>query len=749
MTQETSQAREDDRPSLPKALWRYVDADYVTAYKARFIYYFSFGCIGVVLVAMAYTLAIQLNDPLQSSPNVSILLAELTGGGLFGVVLALLVRGHFSLAAHSLLLVALASIWTVIFQDRGQPLAKLDTIVFAFAVLAMAPLVVRRASVLVWLSLANFMLLLVLMFSQRGRMGLPTVTFYDYLADTSLALVFVGVVIYNTFAINRHAMERLERDLRRRMAAEEALRRSQEEARALLRFKNEMLETATIWINTLDAQGNVLTWNKAAERISGYSKEDVVGHGRVWEWLYPDPAYRQEIYAAASAVINQGLRVENFETRIVCRDGEIRFISWNSNSLLDHDGAIVGSIALGADVTERRREQEDRQRLEGQMRQMQKMESIGRLAGGVAHDFNNMLTAIMGSADLALAQMTPEDRARPRLMTIKQASESAANLTRQLLAFSRKQIIAPRILDLNEVLQHLPSLLQRMIGENVRLRTLPGNDLPPVKVDPGQVEQIIMNLAVNARDAMPEGGSLTLETAELILDETYCRHHPHALPGRYVMLSVSDTGCGISAEVREHLYEPFFTTKAPGQGTGLGLATVYGAVKQNGGTIECYSESGCGTTFKILFPAASGEGEVFHRPDPGAQSPEGSETILVVEDNAHVLAFVDAVLVRQGYRTLLAASGEEALKLSAEFSDVIHLVVTDVILPGIHGRIVAERLQAERPGIKVLFSSGYSGDIISQSGILQEGIDFISKPFSAHSLAHKVRTILDEPSDSV
>ncbi len=742
MKQEASQAR-DDRPSLPRALWRYAEADYVTAYKARFIFYFSFACIGVVLLAMAYTLPIQLYNPVEPSLNISVLLAELVGGSLFGVILALLVRGHFSLAAHSLLLVALASIWGVIFLDRGHPLTKLDTVVFVFAVLAMAPLVVRRASVLVWLSLANLLLMLVLMFSQRERMALPTVTFYDFLADTSLALVFVCVVIYNTFAINRHAMERLEQDLQHRVAVEEALRRSQEEASTLLRFKNEMLETAAIWINTLDTQGNILTWNKAAERISGYSKEDVVGHDRVWEWLYPDPAYRQEVFAAASAIVLQGLRVENFETRILRKDGEPRFISWNSNSLLDHDGGIVGSIALGADVTERRREQEDKEKLEDQMRQMQKMESIGRLAGGVAHDFNNMLTAIMGSADLALAQLAPEDRARPRLATIKQASESAANLTRQLLAFSRKQIIAPRILDLNEVVQSLPGLLQRMIGEDVRLRTLPAKDLPPVKVDPGQVEQIIMNLAVNARDAMPEGGSLTLETSELILDEAYCRHHPQAVPGRYVMLSVSDTGCGISTEVREHLFEPFFTTKAPGKGTGLGLATVYGAVKQNGGTIECYSEPGCGATFKILFPAASGEGEVFLQVVPAVQSPEGSETILVVEDNAHVLAFVEAVLARQGYRPLLATTGEEALRISGEFAETIHLVVTDVILPGIHGRVVAERLQAERPGIRVLFSSGYSGDIISQSGILEEGINFISKPYSAQAFAQKVRMILD------
>lgn len=275
----------EERPWLLRALWRYADADYVTAYKARFIFYFSFACIGVLLVGLAYTLAIQLGDPAGPSLNVPILLTESAGVFLFGGVLALLLRGHFSFAAHGILWLALALVWTVIGLDLTHPVIKLDTIVFVFAVLAMAPLVVhRRASVLVWVALANIPVLLLLLFSQRHRLGLPAAAFYDVIADTSLALVFVCIVIYNTFAINRHALDRLEEDIERRTATEEALRRSQEEASALLRFKNEMLETAAIWITIQDTEGRQLTWNTTAERITGYAKEEVLGHGRVWEW---------------------------------------------------------------------------------------------------------------------------------------------------------------------------------------------------------------------------------------------------------------------------------------------------------------------------------------------------------------------------------------------------------------------------------------------------------------------------------
>ena len=745
MTQEVQQARHD-RPSLPKLLWRYEEADYVTAYKARFIFYFSFACIAVVLVAMAYTLAIQLNNPDDPSPNLPMLLSEAAAAALIAGIIGLLVRGRFALAAHGLILAALASIWTVIFLDRGHPITKLDSVAFVFAVLAMAPLLVRqRASVLVWLSLGNIAVLMAFLFFQRERLDLPAVAFYDYLADTTLALLFVCVAIYNTFSINRHALERLEQDIQRRIEVEAALRRSQEEARSLLQFKNEMLETAALWIHSLDTQGKVLTWNKAAERISGYSKEEVLGHDRVWTWLYPDPEYRQEALATVAAILSSDLRVENLETRILCKDGQTRFLSWNSNSLRGGSGAVVGTIALGADVTERRREQENRERLEAQVLQMQKMDSIGRLAGGVAHDFNNMLTAILGSAELALARLTPEDPNHARLMTIKHASESAAHLTRQLLAFSRKQVIAPKLLDLNEAIQRTSPLLQRMIGEQVRLQTDLGKDLPSVKLDPGQVEQIILNLAVNARDAMPEGGRLSLETSEAVLDETNVQNHSQTPPGRYVMLSVSDSGCGMSPEVLEHLFEPFFTTKGPGKGTGLGLATVYGAVKQNGGSIECHSEVGCGTTFRILFPVAHGAGESPSLPPSASTWPEGSETVLVVEDNPHVLAFAEAVLARQGYRTLLASSGEQALRISEAYEDPIHLVVTDVILPDINGRIVSERLKVQRPNIRVLFASGYSGDILSKSGVLEESIDLISKPFSALFLAQRVRDTLDRP----
>lgn len=513
---------------------------------------------------------------------------------------------------------------------------------------------------------------------------------------------------------------------------------------SLLRFQNEMLDTAAIWINTLDINGNVTMWNRAAERISGFKREEVVGHGKIWEWLYPDENYRNTIYSKATEIIRAGDHVENFETVITRRDGEKRIITWNSNDILDENGEPAGSIALGSDITDRKRDQDEKEKLEEQLLQMQKMDSIGRLAGGIAHDFNNLLTAILGSTELAMLQIKADDKVARNFNTIKKAAESAANLTKQLLAFSRKQVIEPKVIDLNNVMDHMKGMLERMIGENIQVRTVPCPDKCMIKADPGQLEQIFINLVVNARDAMPDGGLLTLETSSIQVDENYCSSHAQIEPGNYAMLAVSDTGHGMSREIREHIFEPFFTTKEPGKGTGLGLATVYGAVRQSGGSIEFYSEEGHGTTFRLYFPAVVEEGDrVYNVQQQEEESPGGDETILVVEDNTHVLEFVSTSLSRIGYTIITAMSGEEALKIAAEYTGRINMMMTDVILTGMNGRELALKIKGLRPEVKVLYNSGYSGDLISRSGVIEEGIHFIGKPFSAVMLARKIRDVLD------
>ncbi|MFW5741562.1 MAG: ATP-binding protein, partial [Myxococcota bacterium] len=380
--------------------------------------------------------------------------------------------------------------------------------------------------------------------------------------------------------------------------------------------------------------------------------------------------------------------------------------------------------------------------LRKQLAQAQKMESIGRLAGGVAHDFNNLLTAITGNISLAMLDISPEDPVCEVFNEVSRAAESAASLTRQLLAFSRKQQIEPKVLSLNDVIESSNKMLRRLIGEDIELVFEPAKDLWSVNIDPGQVEHILVNLVVNARDAMPDGGRLSLKTANVTLDDEYCRSHTYTLPGPYVMLQVADDGIGMDEQVLSQVFEPFFTTKAKGKGTGLGLATVYGAVKQNHGTIEVDSEPGRGSRFTIYLPRAEGEAE---RISPLARSgmPSGTETVLVVEDEALVRGLAVRTLRRQGYRVHAFANGGEALMAVREMNEPIHLLMTDVIMPGVNGKVLAENIQAIVPDIQVLFTSGYTDDVISQHGVLQEGIEFIAKPYTPQSLAKRVRTVLD------
>jgi len=385
----------------------------------------------------------------------------------------------------------------------------------------------------------------------------------------------------------------------------------------------------------------------------------------------------------------------------------------------------------------------ERKHLEEQLRQAQRMEAMGRLAGGVAHDFNNLLTAITGNLSIALMEVDGQSELLECLGDAKDAAGSAANLTRQLLAFSRKQIVEPRVFNLNNALENMHKMLSRIIGEHINLKCCPKPNLGPVKVDPGQFEQVLVNLAVNAADAMPNGGNLTLETANVVLDEQYCRRHPEAAPGDYVMLAVSDSGCGMSFEVSCRCLEPFFTTKERDKGTGLGLSTVYGIVKQARGSLEIYSEVGRGTTIKIYLPRAHEEASEFTLPASPQSMPKGQETVLLVEDDPNVRDVALRVLRRLGYQVLDFTDPEEALTVARSYAGEIHLLLTDVVMPRMNGRQLAEELRNLRPKMHVLYTSGYTANVIVHHGVLDSGIHFIGKPYAAQSLATKVREILD------
>jgi signal transduction histidine kinase len=381
--------------------------------------------------------------------------------------------------------------------------------------------------------------------------------------------------------------------------------------------------------------------------------------------------------------------------------------------------------------------------LQEQFHQSQKMEAIGQLAGGIAHDFNNLLTIIKGYSQLSLIELKENDPMREGIEEIKRAADRAADLTRQLLAFSRRQILEMKILDLNTVLRNLDKMLRRVIGEDIELVTLMADDLGRVKTDPGQIEQVIMNLAVNAKDAMPKGGKLTIETANVELDETYARSHVAVIPGRYAMLSVSDTGVGMTAEVKEQVFEPFFTTKEKGKGTGLGLSTVYGIVKQSGGNIWIYSEPGQGTTFKIYLLRVDEPLEELKEKAEVKGIPRGSETILVVEDEEKVLKLTVQILRGQGYAVLEAPHGDDALLVCEQHEGPIHLMLTDVVMPNMSGLELAKRLKAFHPEMKVLYMSGYTDNAIVHHGVLEKGMNYIQKPFTIEGLARKVREVLD------
>ncbi len=509
------------------------------------------------------------------------------------------------------------------------------------------------------------------------------------------------------------------RDIRARLEAEEDLRR-------LTAAVEQVGETVMI----TDAEGTIVYANPSFERVTGFTREEALGRKPS---LLKSGKHPPELYRSLWDTICAG---RTWTGRFVNRrkDGSLFEEEAVISPVRDRNGAIVNYVAVKRDVTEE-------VALRRQLEQAQKMEAVGRLAGGIAHDFNNLLTVILGRANLALGLGAIDHAVRADLEEIQAAAERAAALTSQLLVFSRKQALQPRTVDLSEVVENAGKLLGRLIGEDVEVATVLSRDLPAVRVDPGQMEQVILNLGVNARDAMPRGGRLTIETASVFLDEEYASHHPHVVPGRHVMLGVSDTGTGMDSETRARIFDPFFTTKEAGKGTGLGLSIVHGIVQQSGGSIWVYSEPGQGTTFKIYLPAAPGaEGSV--PPPVPTFAPRGDETVLLVEDEAAVRRLTATLLRSSGYTVLEASSGDEALALLSKGSGPVHLLLTDFVMPRINGRDLAERAQAVRPDLRVLYMSGYT-----DAGFLDRTAlgpaDSLQKPFTKAALAQKVREVLD------
>ena len=502
-------------------------------------------------------------------------------------------------------------------------------------------------------------------------------------------------------------------------------------------FLSKIFDVSPVGI-TLLADRTFIKVNNYICRMSGYSEQELLGQNtRIFYSNDEDHKIIDELYEQME---KEGISIK--ESRIKHKNGMI-LDTILSLSPFDIINKTAGAALTILDITEQKKIETERIHLEEMLLHSQKLESLGRLAGGIAHDFNNILTAIMGNTEMAMHQLDPSCKPYSRLAVVKNATEGAANLTRQLLAFSRKQIIEPKIIKLDYLIERVYKMITTLIGENIKLHIIPCKKISPIKADPGQIEQVVINLAANARDAMPDGGELTIETSDVYLDEKYSLVHPNVLPGYYVMIAVTDTGTGMNNDTLEHIFEPFFTTKTTGRGTGLGLATVYGIVKQNGGTIEVYSEISQGTVFKVYFPVSSQPPNDSPEIQEASVMPAGTETILIAEDKDEVLEFCHDILVRLGYKVLTAGSGEEALSISENYQDIIHLFMTDIILPGMNGRAAAEKLSDLRPGIKILYNSGYTAEVIDKQGILEKGINFLSKPFTSQKLAAKIRELLD------
>jgi PAS domain S-box-containing protein len=496
-----------------------------------------------------------------------------------------------------------------------------------------------------------------------------------------------------------------------------------------VKFSDTLL---AISITTIQ-DGRYLNVNEAFLQMFLYERRDVIGKTSNDLRFWVEAAQRSEMVR----VLSESGRLTGFRVQGRTSKQEILELELFAE-LIDLDGQQC-LLAITRDIT-------DVQRLESQFQQAQKMEAVGLLAGGVAHDFNNLLGVIMGYSDLVLDSFSSDDPRGHQVQQIKKAGLRATSLTRQLLAFSRKQIFQPRILDLNALVNDFNKMLVRMVGEDIELVCNLKPGIRQIKADPGQIEQVIMNLVVNSRDAMPTGGRLIIETSNVDLDETYCRAHPAVQPGLYAMVAVSDTGVGMDAKTQARIFEPFFTTKELGKGTGLGLATVYGVVKQSGGYVWVYSELGKGTTFKIYFPRIDEPVQAVAAMDQG--KPEllrRSETILLVEDAESLRDLTRVLLEDNGYTVFVAENGAEAIELAERKGQPIHLLLTDVVMPGMSGREVASYLTAKRPDMRVIYMSGYTNDVIAHHGVLDSGISFIEKPFSQETLMRKLREVLDRP----
>lgn len=548
-------------------------------------------------------------------------------------------------------------------------------------------------------------------------------------ADKMFSIVTASFRAYwMAFSLNR-LNRQLKKELRERKRAEEEVRR-------LTRFQEIVIDNADVWLDVKDSNERTVIWNKAAEKVSGYHRDEVLGHGRIMRWLYPDKGDLKNVQKKHSDIIDDHLSLNSFETSIQCKDGSSRVISWNLHELEDNAGSRIGSISLGRDVTEQRL-------MEEQLSQAIKMQAVGRMASGFAQDFTSLLSIIRGYCDLAISRLGPAERLYGHIRQIDKSAERAESLTRKILSFGKNQPLPLEPVTLHLSIKENQKMLERLVGKKINLVFQCDQPMQDILANPVKIEQLLMNLVVNAQEAMPQGGELTIATREVHIRESNpIKGMVGMEPGDYVEFKIADTGIGMEPEIKEQIFEPFFSTKEQRKGKGLGLSTVYGIVAGSKGHIAVKSQAGTGTTITIYFPCVDPKNDP---PDSISFVPEqlfGSENILIVEDHLDVLESTSETLSIYGYNVLKSFFSEDAVKICRESESTIDLLLVDVMMPKMSGLQLVRKIHKIQPNVKVLYMSGYSNQIISEQGVLEPGYDFIQKPFTAIRLLRMVRQVL-------
>lgn len=739
------------------ALSCYSKADLDLQLKARFFFVVCLFSMVMIFIITLVTFYLHLKGFLNAKVLIPIVILGIV---MMPCAFVLLVCGYFSISAHMIIIVNMINIWTVIIFDNSHPLSRLDTLTFVICILSLLPMAIthRKSSIFIYGSL-NIGFMLVFLYYYRPQLMLPDFAVIDYISDNTMAILISCLSAYSVFAINKTALNRAKEEIEGQRQAEATVlainRELIEKNRKLNDAQSEILSTNVLLRESEEKfskafhlspliislislpHGRFVDISNSFCSLLGYAPEDIIGKDsedlNLWE--------NDSDFQIIKDHISSEKKLLDIEVVLRSRNGELFTL------LVSSGGVSIAQtnhiIMMGIDITKRKQTEAEKAHLEAQLRQAQKMEAIGHLTGGIAHDFNNMLSVVSGNTELVMMDKGLDAKILERQKSILDATHRSANLVRQLLAFSRKQTINPEVLDINKTIVGMLKMLQRLIGENTYLAWMPGQDMGKILIDPSQVDQILANLIVNARDAIQDVGKVTIETQCVVIDNAYCEGHVWFHPGAFVMLSVSDNGCGMDKKTLEKIFEPFFTTKAVGSGTGLGLSTVYGIVKQNDGFIHAYSEIGRGTTFKIYFPLIEAEADKLETIIPTKNLNKVSGTVLIVDDDMAVLDIGKSILEHIGFTVLTANVPENAIEMALSYNKKINLLLTDVVMPQMNGRELARRLGEIDPDIQCLYMSGYTENVIARHGVLEKGVNFLSKPFSVKDLADKIDQTLN------